>query len=118
MIRQSIFNSGLDMAQKKKTTRQPSRKTASSKLPLDENTVMKGGMPQALGMRVISLPTKKVTGEMAVTPMHLILIGRVNGGGIISFADALGAVGAVAPRPAGFRGGTIESKSNCFAPGV
>ena len=33
----------------------------------------------------------------------------------MAFADALGAVGAVANRPPGYRGGTIESKTNFFA---
>src|SRR4051812_32576819 len=75
-------------------------------------------MPQALGMRVTKLTKKKVVGEMSITPMHLNLNGRVNGGAIMSFADALGAVGAVANRPPGYRGGTIESKTNFFAAGV
>jgi 1,4-dihydroxy-2-naphthoyl-CoA hydrolase len=59
-----------------------------------------------------------VVGEMAITPMHLNVNGRVNGGAIMSFADALGAVGAVANRPPNYRGGTIESKTNFFAAGV
>ena len=46
------------------------------------------------------------------------LNGRVNGGAIMSFADVLGAVGAVANRPPGYRGGTIESKTNFFAAGA
>ena len=80
--------------------------------------VLKGGMPQALGVRVTSLTRKKVIGEMPITPMHLNLNGRVNGGAIMAFADVLGAVGAVAHRPEGYRGGTIESKTNFFAAGV
>ena len=84
----------------------------------DSNPVLKGGMPRALGIRVTSLTRKKVVGEMAIKPMHLNLNGRVNGGAIMSFADALGAVGAVAHRPPGYRGGTIESKTNFFAAGV
>src|SRR5687768_4741553 len=80
--------------------------------------VLKGGMPQALGVRVTSLARKKVIGEMPITTMHLNLNGRVNGGAIMAFADVLGAVGAVAHRPEGYRGGTIESKTNFFAAGV
>ncbi|MGZ8197867.1 MAG: PaaI family thioesterase [Burkholderiales bacterium] len=80
--------------------------------------VLQGGMPRALGIRVTSLSPRKVTGEMPITPMHLNANGRVNGGAIMSFADALGAVGAVANRPPGYRGGTIESKTNFFASGV
>ena len=101
----------------KKTTKKR-LKAAAGNLPTENNTVMKGGMPQALGMRVTSLTKKKVVGEMTITPMHLNLNGRVNGGAIMSFADALGAVGAVAHRPPGYRGGTIESKTNFFAAGV
>ncbi len=75
-------------------------------------------MPQALGIRVTSLSPRKVTAEMPVTPMHLNMNGRVNGGAIMAFADVLGALGAVANRPPGYRGGTIESKTNFFASGV
>ena len=101
---------------KKKAT----KKHKVNPVNLDANTtpVMRGGMPQALGMRVTSLNRKKVVGEMAITPLHLNLNGRVNGGAIMAFADALGAVGAVANRPPGYRGGTIESKTNFFAGGV
>ena len=94
------------------------RKPAPENLSPETNPVLKGGMPQALGIRVTSLTRKKVTGEMTITPMHLNLNGRVNGGAIMSFADALGAVGAVANRPPNYRGGTIESKTNFFAAGT
>jgi uncharacterized protein (TIGR00369 family) len=77
--------------------------------------VLQGGMPRALGIRITSLSRRKVTGEMPITPMHLNVNGRVNGGAIMAFADVLGAVGAVANRPPGYRGGTIESKTNFFA---
>ena len=106
------------MKAKKKTTshrRNRGPKPDPKNLLLDANPVMKGGMPQGLGMRVTSLSRRKVTGEMTITPLHLNLNGRVNGGAIMAFADALGAVGAVANRPPGYRGGTIESKTNFFA---
>lgn len=74
-------------------------------------------MARALGVRVISLTRKKVTAEMRIRPMHLNVNGRVNGGAIMAFADVLGAAGAVANRPPGHRGGTIESKSNFFTAG-
>ena len=93
-------------------------KPAPENLSPDTNPVLKGGMPLALGMRVTSLTRKKVTGEMTIAPIHLNVNGRVNGGAIMSFADALGAVGAVANRPPNYRGGTIESKTNFFAAGV
>jgi uncharacterized protein (TIGR00369 family) len=80
--------------------------------------VLRGGMPQALGVRVTALTRKKVVGEMDIKPLHMNLNGRVNGGAIMAFADVLGAVGAVANRPPGYRGGTIESKTNFFTAGV
>ena len=83
----------------------------------DTTPVLKGGMPKALGIRVTSLTRRKVIGEMKITPTHLNQNGRVNGGAIMAFADLLGAAGAVAHRPPGYRGGTIESKTNFFASG-
>jgi 1,4-dihydroxy-2-naphthoyl-CoA hydrolase len=79
--------------------------------------VMKGGMPRALGVRIVSLTRKKVVGEMRIKPMHVNYSGSVNGGAIMAFADVMGAAGAVANRPAGYRGGTIESKTNFFVAG-
>jgi 1,4-dihydroxy-2-naphthoyl-CoA hydrolase len=79
--------------------------------------VMKGGMPRALGIRIVSLTRKKVVGEMPIKPMHVNNSGSVNGGAIMSFADVLGAAGAVVNRPPGYRGGTIESKTNFFVAG-
>ena len=89
-----------------------------SNLVIENSSVMKGGMPQGLGMRLISITRRKVVGEMDITSLHMNLNGRVNGGAIMAFADALGAVGSVANRPPGYRGGTIESKTNFFASGV
>jgi uncharacterized protein (TIGR00369 family) len=43
---------------------------------------------------------------------------RVNGGAIMAFADLLGAVGAAMHRPPGYRGGTLESKTNFFGSGT
>ena len=102
----------------KKASQRASPKPDPANVLLETNPVMKGGMPRALGMRVTSLTRKKVTGEMHITPLHCNLNGRVNGGAIMAFADALGAVGAVANRPPGYRGGTIESKTNFFAAGA
>ena len=80
--------------------------------------VMKGGMPRALGIRIVSLTRKKVVGEMRIKPMHVNVSGSVNGGAIMAFADVMGAAGAVVNRPPGYRGGTIESKTNFFAAGT
>ena len=102
---------------KVRKTRQPPKADPANLVP-DSNPVLKGGMPQALGIRVTALTRRKVVGEMHITQMHCNLNGRVNGGAIMAFADALGAVGAVAHRPPGYRGGTIESKTNFFAAGL
>ncbi|MEQ1774237.1 MAG: PaaI family thioesterase [Burkholderiales bacterium] len=84
----------------------------------DPNRVFKGGMPTSLGMRLVSLTKKKVIAEMPVKDQHRNWNGRVNGGAIMSLADATGAAGAVANMPPGHRGGTLESKTNFFAAGV
>ncbi len=104
--------------------KKPQKNTATridpKNLDMSRNTnpVLRGGMPQALGITVTSLTRKKVTGEMKIASIHLNHNGRVNGGAIMAFADVLGAVGAVANRPPGYRGGTIESKTNFFASGT
>lgn len=101
-----------------KTKRAKQPKIDSANVLAESTRVLNGGMPQALGMRVTSLTRKKVVGEMPIKPIHMNLNGRVNGGAIMAFADILGALGAVANRPPGYRGGTIESKTNFFASGV
>jgi 1,4-dihydroxy-2-naphthoyl-CoA hydrolase len=105
------------MVKRAKSTRATPKSDPANLLP-GATPVLKGGMPQALGVRVTSLTRKKVTGEMPIKPLHMNANGRVNGGAIMAFADVLGAVGAVANRPPGHRGGTIESKTNFFAAGV
>jgi 1,4-dihydroxy-2-naphthoyl-CoA hydrolase len=77
--------------------------------------IFSAGMPRTLGIELVALTPKKVTAKMRVKPMHLNNNGRVNGGALMAFADVLGAAGAVVNRPAGFRGGTLESKTNFFA---
>lgn len=100
----------------KKTARKRTTPTRKSSVP-DVSHVLQGGMPRTLGVRITSITRKKVVGEMAITQTHMNLNGRVNGGAIMSFGDVLGAAGAVANRPPGYRGGTIESKTNFFAGG-
>ena len=83
----------------------------------DPKRVFKGGMPTTLGMRLVSVTKKKVIAEMPVKDQHRNWNGRVNGGAIMSLADAAGAAGAVANMPPNHRGGTLESKTNFFAAG-
>jgi 1,4-dihydroxy-2-naphthoyl-CoA hydrolase len=82
-----------------------------------KSRVLRGGMPRALGVRLVSVNKKKVVAEMPVKPMHMNTSKRVNGGALMAFGDVCGAVGAVANMPPGHRGGTIESKTNFFAAG-
>ena len=79
--------------------------------------VSDGGMAQNLGVRLVSVTKKRVMAEMPVKPRHLNRSGRVNGGALMAFADALGATGTVANLPPGHRTTTLESKTNFFAAG-
>jgi 1,4-dihydroxy-2-naphthoyl-CoA hydrolase len=79
--------------------------------------VLRGGMAKNLGVRLVSVTKKKITAEMPVAARHLNRSGRVNGGALMAFADALGATGTVANLPAGHRTTTLESKTNFFAAG-
>jgi 1,4-dihydroxy-2-naphthoyl-CoA hydrolase len=76
------------------------------------------GLPRVLGVRLCSLASEKVVAEMRVKPAHLNRNRRIGGGVLMAFADVMGAAGAVANRPLGFRGGTLESKTNFFAAGT
>ena len=102
---------------RKKTVRAHA-KGESSPLQRVRTTVLKGGMMRGLHMQVESLTRKKVIADMRIRSIHLNHNGRVNGGALMAFADLVGAAGASMNRPAGFRGGTIESKTNFFAPGL
>jgi uncharacterized protein (TIGR00369 family) len=101
---------------KKRATKRA--KPDPANLSPETSTTLQGGMPKALGIRVTSITRRKVSAEMPITPMHMNRNGRVNGGAIMAFADVLGAVGASANRPPGYRGGTIESKTNFFTAGA
>ena len=98
-------------------TSKPSSK-AKRALAAAHSPVLRGGMPRTLGVRLLSLTRKRVVGEMRIKPMHINNSGSVNGGAIMAFGDVLGAAGAVANRPPGYRGGTIESKTNFFVAGT
>ena len=80
--------------------------------------ILSGGMSRSLGFRITNLKPKSISAKMKLLPRHLNFNGRVNGGAIMAFADQLGAVGAAMHRPAGYRGGTLESKTNFFASGA
>lgn len=98
---------------KKKT---PSKKTLVS-MAHDPHRVMKNGVARTLGMRVLSVSPKRVIAEMPIDDRHMNRNGRVNGGALMAFADAMGAVGTVANLPPGYLTTTLESKTNFFAAG-
>lgn len=100
------------MAQKAK------KKAAAAKAPHDPHRVMQNGVARTLGMQIVSVTKKRVVAEMPIDDRHMNRNGRVNGGAIMAFADAMGAVGTIANLPAGFFTTTLESKTNFFAAGA
>jgi uncharacterized protein (TIGR00369 family) len=72
---------------------------------------------RALGMKLKTVTKKRIVAELKVRPHHYNRTGRVNGGALMSFADALGAAGTVANLPPGHGTTTLESKTNFFAAG-
>ena len=94
------------------------KRKAKPEIDFNEITVMRGGMPRTLGMRVTSVTKRKVIGEMPISDIHLNHNGRVNGGAIMAFADAMGAVGTVYNLPPGHLTTTLESKTNFFVAGA
>lgn len=79
--------------------------------------ILRGGMAKSLGVRMTEMKPNFLTAQMKLLPRHLNHNGRVNGGAIMAFADLVGAIGSAMHRPAGWRGGTLESKTNFFASG-
>lgn len=66
-----------------------------------------------MGVRVTAASAEAVEGEIIVREDLCTASGIMHGGAIMAFADALGAVGAVASLPEGAGGTTtIESKTN------
>ncbi len=93
------------------------KKKAPGVGPVAARQVLLSGMPRALGVRIVSITTKRVVAEMRVKRMHINRSGRVNGGALMAFADVMGAAGTVANLPDGHRTGTLESKTNFFRAG-
>lgn len=66
-----------------------------------------------MGVRVTAASAEAVVGEIIVREDLCTAGGIMHGGAIMAFADALGAIGAVASLPDGATGTTtIESKTN------
>ena len=107
------------MTEKPITRKRAKARSEHEMSPLErvQNTVFKCGIINGLHIQVKTLTRKKVTAEMRIKPIHLNHNGWVNGGALMAFADIVGSVGAGLNRPAGYSGGTIESKTNFFVPG-
>ena len=87
----------------------------SAKALEEARSVFDYGLPVMLGVRALEVGPERVTAEMEVKREHINRGGRVGGGVLMAMADVMGAAGSVAHRPAGYRGGTIESKTNFFS---
>ena len=106
------------MATAKKAKKKTPAKKTLVKMAHDPYRVLKNGVARTLVMKILSVTPKRVVAEMPIDERHMNRNGRVNGGALMAFADALGACGAVANRPPGYSGGTIESKTNFFSAGL
>ena len=96
--------------------KQTGHRAATSEQALeDARSVFDFGLPVLLGVRALEVGPERVTAEMQVTREHINRGGRVGGGVLMAMADVMGAAGSVAHRPPGYRGGTIESKTNFFS---
>ncbi|MEO7727408.1 MAG: PaaI family thioesterase [Burkholderiales bacterium] len=103
---------------KKKTAVKKTVTKAAAPGAHDPHRVMQNGVARTLGMRIVSITKKKVVAEMPVDARHMNRNGRVNGGALMAFADAMGAMGTVANLPPGHMTTTLESKTNFFAAGA
>lgn len=78
---------------------------------------LRGGMPKAMGVRLVKVTRRRIEAEMPVRPLHLNSRGRVSGGALMAFGDMLGAAGTVVNLPDGCWTTTLESKTNFFGAG-
>ena len=96
-----------------KTARQ--KPAPSARALEDARSVFDYGLPAMLGVRALEVGLDRVTAEMEVKHEHINRGGRVGGGVLMAMADVMGAAGSVAHRLPGYRGGTLESKTNFFS---
>jgi 1,4-dihydroxy-2-naphthoyl-CoA hydrolase len=75
------------------------------------------GFTAHCGIEILSATTDRVTGRLRAGPEHLNELGWIHGGAIMSFADTLGARGAIMNLKPGFFTTTLESKTNFFKSG-
>jgi uncharacterized protein (TIGR00369 family) len=75
------------------------------------------GFDSVLGLRVTRATKSLVAGEIDATERHLTSTGRIHGGVLMAFADALGAIGSVMNLPERTSTTTVESKTNFLRAG-
>jgi uncharacterized protein (TIGR00369 family) len=74
--------------------------------------ILKGLLPELLGIELAEVSTDKVVATLRVRP-DLCTGGKVlHGGAIMAFADTLGALGTIVNMPQDASTATIESKTN------
>lgn len=104
---------------KERTTKQSVRSKAVN--PAAKSSIPRvprlAGLAANLRIRLTEITRTRIVGEMRVESRHMNGVGRVHGGAIMAFGDAVGASGAVVNLADGAQTATIESKTNFFAAG-
>lgn len=104
------------MKNRKAPAQAPARKDSKAARVRSARELFDIGLPPAMGVKLVSISPDRIVADLAVIPLVLNRTGRVGGGALMAMADVMGAAGSVMARPLGTRGGTIESKTNFFAP--
>lgn len=74
--------------------------------------LLKGTLPELLGMQLVEVTQEKVVATLEARP-DLCTSGKIlHGGTLMAFADTLGAIGTVVNLPQDHGTATIESKTN------
>jgi len=73
------------------------------------------GLPRFLGMQITEATKDRLAGTFQVQEAHCNGTGFVHGGALMTFADTLGALGAILNLRAGQWTTTLESKTNFLA---
>lgn len=73
------------------------------------------GLPRFLGMQLLSARPDRLLARFVVADAHGNGFGNVHGGALMSFADTLGAIGALLNLRPGQTTATLESKTNFLA---
>lgn len=74
------------------------------------------GLPRFLGMEFTHIENDRVVAELTVRPELCTEHNTIHGGGIMAYADTMGAIATMVNLKEGQVTTTIESKTNFFAP--